>query len=86
MTPRFTHIPDARQRQALQLIRAGTVSNIFIHVGKTTINRLIEKGWIEAVAFGQKKYRVTLVRPGRQPWRSRGCFSKLSARSRRLCW
>jgi predicted transcriptional regulator len=59
MAPRYTHIPDARQRHALQLIRAGAVSNIFSYVGKHTIKRLIEKGWIEAVALGQKKYRVT---------------------------
>jgi hypothetical protein len=54
MNPCFTHIPDARQRQALQLIRAGTVPNVPNHVGKATIKRFIEKGWIESAPLDKR--------------------------------
>lgn len=59
MPSRLSHIPTARERQAMQFIRSGGVHDISDHSGNVTIKRLLEKGWIEPVELGHNQYRVT---------------------------
>jgi hypothetical protein len=43
----------------MQFIQSGGIHNISDHAGMMTIQRLLEKGWIEPVSLGENRYRVT---------------------------
>ena len=60
MTPRPSHIPNHYERSALTKLASGRelpLSKLF-PAGRTTIAKLLEKGWIERAGSTQH-YRIT---------------------------
>jgi predicted transcriptional regulator of viral defense system len=56
---RAGHIPTHQERTALNVIRNGGDFNVENRPSKTTIRRIIEKGWLERISLGQNQYRIT---------------------------
>lgn len=58
MPPRADHIPVHRERRILQMLRdRGELTETQLHPGPVTIQKMVAKGWVEAV--GPAKYRIT---------------------------
>jgi hypothetical protein len=58
MPPRADHIPVHRERRILQLLRdRGELTETQLHPGPVTVQKMVAKGWVEAVGPGT--YRIT---------------------------
>jgi hypothetical protein len=59
MPTRTSHLPNHRERTALQLLRAhGELTLLKLHpTGLATVTKMVEKDWLERV--GSDVYRIT---------------------------
>jgi len=59
MPPRASHLPNYRERIALQKLARGELPIVKLHpTGRPTLSKMIAKGWVEQ-GEAKESYRIT---------------------------